>query len=67
MPASVDFTLRSNHGFITAKSLSKILSVHYQTLYGWVSDGLIPYTRVGSRIKFEGIIVADWLQSRRVG
>ena len=64
---TLSHTLRSQLGLIPLKSLAILLGVHYQTVYGWVSLGQVPHVRLGSRIKFDGVKVADWLERRSVG
>ena len=60
-------TLRTRIGLIALKPMAQIIGSHYQTLYGRVREGAIPYTRVGSRIRFDPGQVADWLESRQIG
>jgi excisionase family DNA binding protein len=64
---TIDNTLRTSAKLLPLKALALTLGIHYQTLYGWVREGSIPFTRVGARIKFDGSAVADWLDRRRVG
>lgn len=64
---TLSHTLRSQLGLIPLKSLATLLGVHYQTIYGWVSLGQVPHVRLGSRIKFDGVKVAEWLEQRSVG
>lgn len=42
-----------NGNFLTAKEVSKLLSVSLVTLHKWKKDGKIKFYRFGSRIRFK--------------
>ena len=56
--------LRQSKGLLSVKQLAEALGSHPQTIYGWVTDGQLPHIRVGSRLKFDGNVIADWLDRR---
>jgi len=56
--------LRRTKGLLSVRQVAEALGSHPQTIYGWVSEGKLPHVRVGSRIKFDGNTLADWLQRR---
>jgi excisionase family DNA binding protein len=61
---SVVEQLRSAKGLLSVKQVAGLLSAHVQTIYGWANDGKLPHVRVGSRVKFDGHVIADWLEKR---
>lgn len=56
--------LKSSQGLLTVKQVAEALGAHPQTIYGWVSEGKLPHVRVGSRVKFDGYALANWLDQR---
>jgi excisionase family DNA binding protein len=59
--------LRSITGFLSPKQLAVIIGSHYQTIYGWAREGTIPHTRLGARLRFDPVTVADWLEAQQLG
>jgi len=56
--------LRSAKGLLTVRQVAEALGSHPQTIYSWVAEGRLPHVRVGSRLKFDGHVIADWLAKR---
>jgi excisionase family DNA binding protein len=56
--------LRKAKSLLSVKQLAEALGSHPQTIYGWVTAGKVPHIRVGSRVKFDGHAIADWLDKR---
>ena len=56
--------LRRAKGLLSVRQLAEALAAHPQTIYGWVAAGKLPHLRVGSRVKFDGNAIADWLDRR---
>jgi excisionase family DNA binding protein len=56
--------LRSAKGLLSVKQVALALGSHPQTIYGWVTEGKLPHVRIGSRVKFDGHAIADWLDKR---
>jgi excisionase family DNA binding protein len=49
------------------EELSNLLKVPKGTLYAWVSEGRIPFIRLGPRtVRFDTEQVQEWLRSRQV-
>ncbi len=59
--------LRARKGLLTVRELAELLSCHQMTLYGWAREGKLPHLRVGARLKFDPVEVAEWLEWRSVG
>jgi excisionase family DNA binding protein len=56
--------LRKAKGLLSVKQVAEALGSHPQTIYGWVTEGKLPHVRIGSRVKFDGHAIADWLDKR---
>lgn len=56
--------LRTAKGLLTVQQVAEALGSHPQTVYSWVAEGKLPHVRVGSRVKFDGNVIADWLDKR---
>jgi len=56
----------SNTTFLTVNELSTWVNVPVSTLYLWVHLKKIPYIKVGRLLRFEKIIIEDWLAKSRV-
>jgi excisionase family DNA binding protein len=53
-------------GLLDSKQVAELLGIHRQTLKNWVSSGKIPYSRLGSRVKFDSATLAKWLDQRSI-
>jgi len=42
--------------------LSKYLKVNTQTIYNWVADGKIPYTKIGNLLRFKKSDIDEWFK-----
>ncbi len=51
---------------LTAKQLSEILEVKPDTVYDWVSRGLIPYVKLGRIIRFNKNEIFRWVETRTI-
>jgi excisionase family DNA binding protein len=58
--------LAQTKGFLTVKQLASLLTCHPMTIYGWCSEGKLPHTRIGSRLKFDPAAVRGWLTQRQI-
>lgn len=56
--------LRKAKGLLSVKQVAEALGSHPQTIYSWATEGRLPHVRVGSRVKFDGHVIADWLDKR---
>lgn len=48
------------------KELAGYLGVKVDTLYSWVNQRKIPYTKVGRLVKFDSIQIDEWLSKNSV-
>lgn len=63
---SISDRIRNMVGPLTVAKIAIALGCHQMTIYRWVEAGTIPFLRIGSRIKFDPPVVADWLDRRIV-
>jgi hypothetical protein len=52
-------TLPTDRGTLTVSALAQALACNPTAVYGWVMASKIPFTRIGSRTKFDPVAVAD--------
>jgi excisionase family DNA binding protein len=57
-------TLRGTRRPLTVRQCSDILGLHPQTVYKWSRTGRIPVLRLGSALRFDPIVIAQWVESR---
>jgi excisionase family DNA binding protein len=50
-------------GALDAVRLGAFLGLKKSTIYQMASDGRIPHYRIGSNIRFDPRIIAEWLRS----
>jgi len=48
--------------YLTAKDLEAHLKIDVKTIYGYVREGLIPYVRIQSNIRFRRHEIQDWIE-----
>ncbi len=51
---------------ISLKEAAKYIDVSRHTLYTWVSEGRIPYVKVGRLTKFRVGLLDDWIKQNTV-
>jgi len=44
--------------------LSKYLKVNPQTIYNWVSDNKVPYTKIGDLLRFKKSDIDEWFKKK---
>ena len=49
----------------TAKTLAAYLAVSEKAVYKWVSEGKIPYTKIGSALRFKKSSIDQFLETRQ--
>ena len=49
---------------LTAKQVSELLEVKVDTVYEWVSRGLIPYVKLGRLVRFKKAELFRWVESK---
>ncbi len=50
--------------FLTARELEALLKIDRKTIYGYVQQGLIPYVRIQSNIRFRRAEIDDWIEKK---
>jgi excisionase family DNA binding protein len=56
--------LKSRKKPMTVKDVAEEFGYHIMTIYEWTREGKIPYMRLGGRLKFDGPILAGWVENR---
>jgi excisionase family DNA binding protein len=64
--SSIIQSIRAQEDALTVPKLAKKLSISSKTLYGYVVSGSLPCFRVGSSIRLDPKVVADWLEARNI-
>ena len=54
----------SRPGLLTVKELAQVLSMSEPALYKFVSDGTIPYLKIGSSVRFRPAAIREWLRRK---
>jgi excisionase family DNA binding protein len=52
---------------LTARELEQILKIDTKTIYRYVQQGLIPYVRIQSRIRFRSGQINEWIRKQSFG
>lgn len=52
--------------FIGVKELAQYLDIKTETVYAWIQQRKIPYTKIGRLVKFETIEIEKWIERNRV-
>lgn len=50
--------------FLTVRDLARLLKIDAKTIYRYVRQGLIPYVRIQSNIRFRRDEVLQWLEAQ---
>ena len=53
----------TNEQFLTVEEVSEFLRVKSSTIYSWVSQGRIPYSKAGSRVLFEKNALIEFVKN----
>ncbi len=54
------------NSLIDINKLSLKLSVKPMTIYGWVHEGTIPHFKLGRLVRFDEVVIEEWLKKRKV-
>ena len=46
---------------LTAKEVAKLVRAKKSTIYAWVSEGYIPYCKVGKFVRFRRKTIESWI------
>jgi excisionase family DNA binding protein len=57
-------TLSQMCEMLTARELEALLKIDVKTIYGYVQQGLIPYVRIQSNVRFRRQEILDWIEER---
>ena len=52
--------------YLSPKELSEYLGISIQTIYEWTSQRRIPFIKVKRLVKFDIMVVDDWMKSQVV-
>jgi excisionase family DNA binding protein len=50
--------------FLTAKELETLLKIDIKTIYRYVQQGLIPYVRIQSNVRFIREQIIEWIEEQ---
>jgi len=50
--------------FLTAKELEALLKIDIKTIYRYVQQGLIPYVRIQSNVRFLKYQILEWIEEQ---
>ena len=51
---------------VTVEELANLLSVSERHIYALVQDGRIPHMRIGAAVRFDPIVLCEWLERSEV-
>ena len=49
----------------TAKEVAALLKISVKTIYSYVQQGIIPYVRIESNVRFLKWEILDWIEKHR--
>lgn len=55
-----------NRRFLGIDELAEYLGVKTSTLYSWVYQRKVPYTKIGRLVKFDFIEIDKWIERKSV-
>jgi len=58
--------LRAKQGLMDAKDVAPLLDMNKEVLYRKAKAGLVPHFRILGQVKFDPVMLADWLEERQV-
>jgi excisionase family DNA binding protein len=56
--------IRQMRSFLTAEQLALVMECSKKYVYALVKQGRLPAVRIGSLVRFDPQVTADWLESR---
>ena len=59
-------TLKGRQGLMDAKEVAPLLDMNKEVLYRKAKAGLVPDFRILGQIKFDPVVLAEWLEERQV-
>jgi excisionase family DNA binding protein len=58
--------LEEKTGMVTVEELANLLSVSERHIYALVQGGQIPHLRIGTAVRFDPLVLCDWLERSEV-
>lgn len=58
--------LKAKQGLIDAKEAAPLLDINKEVLYRKARAGLVPHFRILGQVKFDPVVLAEWLEEREV-
>lgn len=52
--------------FLSIKEIAEYLGLKENTIYSWVSQRKIPYTKVGRLVKFDFKKIDEWIEKNSI-
>lgn len=56
-----------DRGAMTAKEVAQMLGISPKTVFKLARAGRMPSFRIGTAVRFEAMLVIDWLRQQRTG
>ena len=50
---------------LNVSEVAKVLGIKPQTVYQYVSRGIIPFVKIGSRVRFDEQAIIEWINSKK--
>jgi len=51
---------------LNIEEVSKLLGVKIPTIYGWISEGIIPHIKLGRLVRFDRKEIIEWVQKQKI-
>jgi len=51
---------------VNIQEISRMLSVKEKTIYSWVSQGIIPYYKIGRLVRFDRKEILEWIRNYHI-
>ncbi|MCG2706882.1 MAG: helix-turn-helix domain-containing protein [Candidatus Omnitrophica bacterium] len=52
--------------YLSPEELAVMLGVAKTTVYGWTSDRIIPFIKIGRLVRFDPIKISNWLKQKSI-
>ena len=44
------------------KEVADLLGFEIKTIYNWVSERRIPHSKIGGKLRFDEVVIRDWME-----
>jgi len=51
---------------MTVSQLAKYLQISKHTIYSWIFQGKIPYSKIGRRVRFKREEIVRWSEGKKI-